>query len=803
MFFKVSSGRFSWLNYMIFFKAFFKISLMFLCGSILFALPVSSKAFAADVQGQWVPSGTPGVELFKVAQASFVQGEASNSYEPPKAEEVTPQLDSDKKPVDLQADTLSHDSKNKIITASGSVVLQQDGRTLRANEVIYDMSDDRVVARGSVELLEANGDVHYADVVELQDRMKNGVVEHLRSELADGAYFTALEGERSGGQRTVMQSATYTPCEPCEEDPDKAPIWQIRAAEVSHDTEGKNISYKHARFEFAGIPLLYTPYFSHPDGSVDRKSGLLAPSIGYNSSLGAFMENSYYWAIAPDKDMTFSLLAMTKEDPLVGAAYRQRWANAEIEFSGGITNSRRVEKEDGEDLKTGDDVRGHVFVEGEWDINSKWRATTDINWASDDQYMDQYDLTNDDVLRSEIELERFSGRNYAVARLLALQDTRVGDLQADQPEVLPEIVINMQGEPNSMPMLGGSWMAGGSFLGLRRASDGQDMGRLSLDLGWKRRMVSESGFVVNALGTARSDFYQVSDRDVANVTVGRSRETTEARIFPQFDVSVAYPLVKNYRTFQALISPEASITVSSNIDDSEDIPNEDSRDVQIDATNLFDPNRFPGLDRVEDRSHVTYGLRSGIYGNNGSYTDIFLGQSYRLKDDDNPFPVGSGLDDQSSDIVGQLSSSLSSLYDLNYRFQLDSNDLSAQRHEVDARFGTERFSLGSRYLFAKALAGTEITESREQVQADASYYLNTDWRTKTGGTYDLGDNEGWRKAFLELNYLGQCLSWSLRGQKNYTDDASGESDTEVLFRIGLKNLGSFQKSALRNRSEDE
>ncbi len=219
--------------------------------------------------------------------------------------------------------------------------------------------------------------------------------------------------------------------------------------------------------------------------------------------------------------------------------------------------------------------------------------------------------------------------------------------------------------------------------------------------------------------------------------------------------------------------------------------------MQIDASNLFEANRFPGLDRVEDENRMTYGLRSGLYGQKGSYGDIFIGQSFRFNDEGNPFPEGSGLNDRQSDVVGQISARLRDRYNLNYRFQLDGHDLNSQRHEVDAGLQWNRFALGSRYLFAKAVAGTEINESREQVQADASYYLNESWRVRTGGTQDLGAAPGLRKAYAGLDYLGQCLSWSVTGERNLTDDSSGDSNTEILFRIGLKNLGEFESSGLR------
>ena len=39
-----------------------------------------------------------------------------------------------------------------------------------------------------------------------------------------------------------------------------------------------------------------------------------------------------------------------------------------------------------------------------------------------------------------------------------------------------------------------------------------------------------------------------------------------------------------------------------------DIPNEDARSVDLEDSNLFALNRFPGYDRWEDASRVTYGV---------------------------------------------------------------------------------------------------------------------------------------------------------------------------------------------------
>src|SRR3546814_14862546 len=94
--------------------------------------------------------------------------------------------------------------------------------------------------------------------------------------LPDNSRLIANSGVRREGSMEV-ERAIYSPCNLCAEDPRRAPIWQIRAVRVIHDEENKNIIYRDAFLDIFGIPVAYTPYFSHPDPSVERRSGFLFP----------------------------------------------------------------------------------------------------------------------------------------------------------------------------------------------------------------------------------------------------------------------------------------------------------------------------------------------------------------------------------------------------------------------------------------------------------------------------------------------------------------------------------------------
>ncbi len=708
-------------------------------------------------------------------------------------------------PVDFAADSLVHDEERQLIVADGNVEFVQGNRIVRADRVVYTLRDNGVYAEGHVVMNDEDGSVYFADRLTFTKDLREGYIANLRTVLADGSRFRAAEGERTSGRTIVMKSASYTPCEPCKTDPSRAPAWAIRAEEVVHDQEKRQIQYQNAHFEFGGIPLIWVPYFSHPDGTLDRKSGFLSPRLGWDSELGAQISNAYYWSIAPDKDATLGIMALSNEAPVLFGEWRRRWQTAELTLNGSTTYSSRPDREAGEEVTRDEEIRGHVFAEGLWDISRTWRAGLNLELTSDNQYLKQYDISGEDVLENEIYAERLSGRNYTAGRLLAFQDVRVREERIEQVDVLPEIEMHFMGDPDET--LGGRWAFDMSALNLRKEGNDQDVARMISRASWARRFLSDYGFSVNTEMSVRGDYYYVTDSDYTTSGLTNDENVSETRWIPRWHTVAAYPLIKPVSGGQAVIEPLVALTLAPNIDVEEDIPNEDSQDVQIDASNLFEADRFPGEDLIEDQSRATYGLRGGIHGYGGSRVEAFLGQSYRFSSSDNPFPRGSGLDRQSSDIVGQVSALVGDRFSLDYRFQLDNEDLSNERDEVSLYAEVWKLDLSADYLYARGLEGTDIDESREQVKGRIDYHFVPDWTLRIGATQDLGENPGLREAELGLVYDGQCLDFEIEAERSLADESSGDSGTEIMFRIGFKNLGEFRTSGLSigdsNDDEDD
>ena len=742
---------------------------------------------------------------------------------PPKENDLTTL------PVHFTSKSLAHDDENQTVTAIGDVELAQGTQILRADKMVYYLAEDKVTAIGNVSLLDEKGDVHFAEYVELHDQMKDGFIQGLLSLLADGSRFTATTAKReNNGMKTTMTDATYTFCKVCENDPH--PLWQIKASQIVHNVEDKSIDYKDAWLDFMGVPIIYSPIFSHPDPTEKQKSGFLRPTYGWSTNVGTHVEAGYYYAIAPDKDLTIQVEPTSLAGTVFKGEWRERFENGQLNIDGTTANSNR---NDADGTIGNVRQRGSIFANGLFDLNNEWRSGFDLQRASDKQYLSFYDISNNGsqagaansgvqntnatnswlssnntnnalntnvingVLSSDIYAERFSGRDYSRISAMEFDDLRVGT-EPSQPDIIPMMEHTMIGEPNSL--WGGRWQLGASALGLLQDAENQNEQRGSFSAGWERRGVSSSGFSNVIQLNGRSDFYAVQNSDIALNPASSgdsSRSTATASMIS------SYPMVKTLDRAQATIEPIAGINLSPDVASKDSgIPNEDSADVQLDVDNLFQPNRYPGIDRQEDGGRVNYGVKTGLYGDDGKYGKVFLGESFRLYGD-SLYPEGSGLDTRRSDIIGQIKLGLSKYLDADYRVQLDSTTLAARRHEVQAGGGDDRFRLNVRYFYITPVAGlmpaitpapadaADFIDTRQQIEADGTYNITKTWRFHAADLVDLGAQPGLRNATSGIEYTDECFSYGLEGSRNIADTVSGANQTKIMLRIIFRGLGEF------------
>jgi LPS-assembly protein len=649
-------------------------------------------------------------------------------------------------PVLLSADQMVYDDDLGIVTATGHVEMAQGGRILMANTVNYSEKTNIATASGDVVLLESGGEVIFGDYVELSDDLRQGFIDNARVLLSDNSRLAGREGERIEGRYTRLSRAVYSPCDLCKDKPEAPPIWQLRARRVTHDVDKHDIHYYNAFLDLGGIPVAYLPYFSHPDPTVDRRSGFLFPGGGTSSDLGTYARIYYFFDISPDKDFTLEVTPSQKDQLLLGGQWRQRFEAGTLDIAAAGTYAKRVDV-NGTVVTHPRDFRGYVFGTGRFDLSPAWRWGFDVRRTTDDTFLRRYNYTLDDLLTSRAYIEQFKARDYLSFNAYAFQDLRPGHTEIE-PEVAPLVTYSAFGEPGET--LGGRWSVDASLLSLWR-NHSTDTRRLSLQTGWERRFISDFGLVSTVAARARADGYWTSD--LLRPGDARPIDTKRGRGFAQSQLTVSYPFARATSSMQQLIEPQVAFTASPNAPNSSLIPNEDSQNVEFDYSNLFAMSRFPGLDRLEGGQRVTYGLKAGLYGYGGGNASAFLGQSYRLQRD-NDFPTGSGLENRRSDLVGNVNLSPGPWVDLRYGFRLDDRTLAPRRHDAMASLGPSIFRVSADYIFISRLAipNSTTAASRQEITMGASSAFAKYWSISASHRRDLAQNGGPIASNVTLTY---------------------------------------------------
>jgi LPS-assembly protein len=264
--------------------------------------------------------------LGAVAMAAVLtaMGQASPSHAQTLNDRLAQRGQTAKSRLAVEAREIVYDRDNNRVEARGDVQLYYDNRVLEADRVIYDRDTKRVYAEGNARLKEPNGQIIYTDRFELTDDFRDGFIDSLRVVSPDNQRISAARGERTDGETTVFDKATYTACLPCKDNPEKPPLWQVKAARIIAKNSEQMIYYEDARFEFFGLPIGYLPFFSAPDPTVSRKSGLLAPRYFKRSSLGFGVNIPIYFAPAPHYDVLWTISPMSKQGVLNEVEWRHR-----------------------------------------------------------------------------------------------------------------------------------------------------------------------------------------------------------------------------------------------------------------------------------------------------------------------------------------------------------------------------------------------------------------------------------------------------------------------------------------------
>ncbi|HEX2593893.1 MAG TPA: LPS assembly protein LptD [Rhizomicrobium sp.] len=674
----------------------------------------------------------------------------------------------------LQADEATYDVDRKVARANGHVEIDYGGRILVADQVVYDENTDKVTAEGHVSIMQANGDVAFANHVELTDRMRDGALSGFSALIGKTGRVVASTATRQTGVQTTAYNAAYTPCEICRKRGDKNPLWSVHAYRVIYDEAKHKIRFKNATVEFFGIPVLYTPYYSLSDPTVKHATGILTPEIGNSSSIGYFAKVPIYFAFSDSQDFTLTPFVTTKGGEVLEGEYRQRWNNGGmwLQASGAYNPNGGL---------SGTVPQGyaHVFGAGDWAIDQHWRAGYDVQLTNNDTYLKRYDISQLDRLVNDVFIEGIAGRNRFALTGYYFEGLRATDSSQLIPYALPMI------EYTYMPdhkILRGQWRLDLNSVSLFRQQETPDLPnadeRVTAELRYRVPLVTNNGQMITFEADARGDLYHVGHFASGVASSGKF----VGRGLPYVALDWRWPFVNGGRGNAFVITPIVQAVWSPEGGHPASIPNEDSTAFEFSDQNLFTFDRLPGFDVVDTGARANIGLKANAYFSSGQ-VEAVLGEVLRAKP--NPiFSADSGLSGTASDLVGRLSVQFLPYLDLTHRIDIDKNSGSVRRNEVFLTGIWGRSTMQVSYLNLSAQPSQGLA-AREEANAQLTLGVFKYWELFGAARRDLLAGKMLDSEF-GLGYEDECLGIAIAYRRRYTTDRDLPKSTAVLLRFTLK-----------------
>jgi LPS-assembly protein len=643
----------------------------------------------------------------------------------------------------------------------GAAEVRSNSSVLRADRIIFTLPTDTLEARGNVRLFR-DGTVfsgpQFTWQVDAQTgRMPNAQYSYAPRQAHGGA--SLVEILEPG--RTRLTNATYSTCTP------EDMSWWVQAEKLDIDNVDELGVVRNGRLYFKDVPIFASPYFQFPLGD-GRRSGVLTPSFGVNSRLGAEFTVPIYWNIAPNHDATIAPRVMSRRGVLLQNEFRY----LEPTWRGKVQYNILPN-----DRSTGES-RDFTSLQHEWASRSGVAAGWNYNRVSDDRYFADFGSNIVVASQSILPQEGYASftRTYYNTALRVTKNQTLQDPLAPvtKPyERVPQFTFNA---------LNTDWRG----LDLRFASEAVRFEHPTLEKG-TRYIASPSisypwlapGWFVVPRVQLHATRYELdagspslpSERSrtlpIASLDAGLVFER-DAHWFGQPSTQTLEP-----RLFYAYIPYRAQNS----------LPNFDSQLADFNFAQLFSENAYVGGDRIGEANQWTAALVSRWLDpqTGAERMRAALGQRFYNAAQRVVLPGGSERTDKSSDILFALSGRLTRNWITDVALQHSTALNQLVRTTIGVRYQPRPASvLGFAYRY-------KLNEL-EQYDLTAQWPITSRWYGVARANYSVRDRN-WIEVLGGFEYKADC--WVARFAVQRFATTAQTNTTQFFFALELNGLGSI------------
>ena len=558
----------------------------------------------------------------------------------------------------------------------------------------------------------------------------------------------------SNENKTKIYKAVFTTCNT---ENKKCPGWEIQSEEFTHDKINKVFEYKNSWLKIFDKKVLYFPFFSHPDPSVERKSGFLTPVYGGSDNFGSWINIPYFKVINEEKDLTFNPRIYADDKIILQSEYRQAFENSNLISDFSFNN-------DGKNTNT------HLFAKIDGNLNSKTKFDFKYQDVTNDNYLKIHNLSdsspiieNESLLTTQFKITKNIDDNTNLDTSFTVYE----DLSKRDSDRFQYILPNFTYTKNiTIP---NSYNGNYKFIssGFQKNYDTNKYESLLINdfLFESNNIISESGLLNN---------YDLLIKNFNSYTENSSSytEKEDYEVFGSILLKTSFPLKKVNEYSQNYLKPIMAIRYSPN--NTKDIS---SKDILLNYDNIFSLNRIGSNEFVEGGRSIALGLEyAKIDLLDNTIFGFKIASSISDKKNDN-LPTKSKLNKTRSDFVGNLSYSPNNILNFDYNFSYDSNFDGSNYDSISTSIDLNNFF--TKFNF-HSLDG-ELGDS-EVISNTTKYNFNSEKSLIFNTTKNL-KNDFTEYYNLIYSYETDCLTASLDFNKKFYQDGSLVPTKSLLFTI--------------------
>ena len=684
--------------------------------------------------------------------------------------------------------------ENKAVITGNSEIIFEDNYTLISDKVIYDKNINSVYSNEKSILLDKNGnkikftkfnldlekkkakvfDLNLTDINKNNFILKEAFVDLKNEEIAgkdlklffDKSILGNVENDPrifgnsviNNKKETIVNKGVFTSCKLNENE--KCPPWEMRAEEIKHDKDNKIVEYKNAYLRIYDKPVLYFPFFFHPDPSVKRQSGFLMPKVNNSTFLGSSLQIPYYKVLSDSEDVTVTPRIFFNDKFLLQSEYRQAFKKSDLILDHSI-------KLDNENSVT--HLFGNFFTN-----NNNSEFEVNLETVSNRNYLKKYDIYSDlvdnhTILNSYINFEESNETSSFSSSIEVFEDLTLKS--SDSYEfVYP--AFNYTSKLNSNLNLN---VTGHQKKYQTNRYDGILVNNLLYN---SNKKITKKGFVDNLN-------LIVKNVNTRGDNSSELKEDYDNKLLSGIILNREYPLKKNNNNTLSYLTPKISARLSPT-----ETKNIRNRDKRVDVISLFNADRLNESTVLEGGESLTLGADYKLSDENGEFFSLSGGQVFRLKEEKD-MPKTSTIGNKRSDIIGNLKFVPSDVFNLNYSFSIN-NDLNDLKYNyAETNFLVNNFMTSFKYL-----SDSNSIDNRSYISNSTKYSF--DKNNSFGFTTNKNLESNLTEYYdLVYEYRNDCLKASVEYKKTFYDDVDLDPDENIFFSITIVPFGSINTPNLR------